>query len=245
MKCSEEYKEKLAAFVAILKNTNAISRKFGGIKYPTYKHFFASILHTTLVNKSTGFAFLLPHNPWCTTSIDYWDSGTTSLIARAIFETRLCFHYLCIDICSDDEWNCRIGVFNLHDCTRRIQLVDNESKRFRIQAEKIKEELFANDHFNSLPQKQQNKLLKTETQYLYPLADIAKKTGIKESEFKIIYPLLSAHVHCLPFSFYRTGEENRGIGVHSPVEEGYLTIHMNIVSSMLEESSMEYSSMWE
>lgn len=244
-KCSNDYLTRLDELSKVLANAVDTSKKFSGIQSPTARHYYASILITTLLTRSIGFGLLLPYNTWTTRNIEYWDHGTAAVIARSIFEIRLCFHYLCIDTCSEDEWCCRLNMFHLHDCSMRHKIVDSESVEFIAQAQELKEILQGNSFFAQYSAKQQRKFLKAKTQFLYPLAKIAEKAGIPENTFKIIYPLLSSHVHCLPFSFYRAGQNDRGRGIYSKIEEGYLIMHMGIVEQMLNDSISEYATMWD
>lgn len=243
-KSSTKYLNELEKFSEGLITAANISKIFSGIPAPTSRHYYASVLYTTLINRMIGLGMTLPYNSIGNIEAEYCDHGTAAVITRSIYEIRLCFHYLCIDRCSDDEFECRMNLFNLHDCSTRIKIIDNENNFFEENAEILKERIRSNNFFSKFTPKRQSEILKSKTHFLYPLAEISAKAGISEEIFKIIYPMLSTHVHCLPFSFYRSGQKNRGLGIHCEIEDMYLTFYLEICSTILHDSSTEYVAMW-
>ncbi len=87
--------------------------------------------------------------------------------------------------------------------------------------------------------------MKGATAYLYPLEDIASKAGVDKQIFRWLYLLLSSHVHGLPMSFYRMGEQERGRGVHSDVEEGYTSLCLSFSMSLLIHARDEMTGLFE
>lgn len=101
-----------------------ISRRHHGIASPTGAHYYASVLFVATITRAVSLLNLAPHSPWASKRIEHWDYASMTGIVRTMIELRSAFHYLCIDLCSQDEWNCRWNVFNLHDCVSRIRLFD-------------------------------------------------------------------------------------------------------------------------
>jgi hypothetical protein len=163
-----------------------------------------------------------------------------AVMVRSILEIRIAFFYLCIEQCSPEEWNCRWNLFNLHDCTSRRRLfeemsdTERETAGFDAQAAELRSRLAGNTFFMSLPEVRRRRLLKGRESYLSPLADIAARAGVGDLRtFRWLYRLLSSHVHGLPLSFYRMGEQERGRGVYSTVEEGYAALCLSFAIKLL------------
>ncbi len=236
---SASYKERLDALDNIVRECMHVSHRYGGIPAPTSRHFYASVLFTSLITKGVSLVSLAPHSPWAAKQIEHWDYATAAGIARTMLEARLVYYYLCTDQCPDDEWQCRWNILNLHDCTARRRLFDalgqsDQVAGFDQQADELRERLKANSFFNSLPGGQK-KILNGQTTYLMPLEDIAERAGLEKTTFRYLYILLSSHVHSLPMSFYRMGgdEPDRGRGLPSPVEENYTTLCLSLACTFL------------
>jgi hypothetical protein len=160
-------------------------------------------------------------------------------MTRSLLEIRLAFFYLCTEECPHEEWECRWNIFNLHDCTSRIRLFEEmpsgspDIQGFNAQADELRERLHKSPFFASLPEKDRKKFLHGAHAYLHSLEDIAARAGVNVHTFRWLYKLLSSHVHGLPLSFYRMGEQERGRGVHSEVEEGYTQLCLSFAISLL------------
>ncbi len=242
---SEEYLQRLNALDNVVRECIHVSRQYGGIRSPTSKHFYASVLFTSLVTKGVTLAIFCPLSPWATKVIEHWDYGSLTGVVRSMLETRLAFFYLCVDPCSPEEWECRWNLFNLHDCVARIRLFEAQEEMtgraapdldgFNTQADELRQRLTSNSFFTALPEKQQKKFLKGRDAYLYPLEDVAERAGVGRSTFKYLHVLFSQHVHGLPMSFYRMGGENaeRGRGLPSEIEENYTSLCLSFAATLL------------
>ena len=190
-----------------------VSRSYSGITSPSAKHYYSSVLFTALVTKGVTLAQLMPFSPWVDKKIEHWDYASAAGIVRTMLELRIAFYYLCSEECTEEEWECRWNIFNLHDCTSRIRMFSSmdrieDAEKLSLEADKIRKRLKINTYFESLPEKKKKNALHGQSAYLYPLEDIAEKVGIKKAQFRWLYVLLSSHVHALPMSFFRIGDEN-------------------------------------
>lgn len=250
-KPSSQYIEKLDALDSALYSCIEVSRRFAGIRSPTGHHFYASVLFTSLCTRGISLAIITPHSKWAKRRIEHWDYSSIFGMTRSIIEVRIAFFYLCVDECANSEWDCRWNIFNLHDCRSRIRLFESvetdkqELAGLEKQAEELRQRLLSNSFFMSLPEKQRNRFIKGGDAYLYALEDIAVKAGVDKKTFKWLYRLLSSHVHGLPMSFYRMGYEERGRGVHSEVEEGYISLCLSLCVSLLVKSRDEMARLFE
>lgn len=109
---------------------------------------------------------------------------------------------------------------------------NEEVEKLLQTANEIRDRIRANPFFETLPEKKKKTALHGQSAYLFPLEDIAEKAGIEKAQFRWLYVLLSSHVHSLPMSFFRIGEE-RGRGLPTPVEEGYTSICLSLASTFL------------
>lgn len=248
---SQNYKIRLGALDNIVRECMHISHRYGGIPSPTARHFYASVLFTCLINKGVSLVSLAPYSPWAAKKIENWDYATAAVLARTMLEVRLAYYYLCTDPCSDEEWQCRWNIFNLHDCTARRRLSDslgkmNEVLEYDKQAGELRERLKANNFFNSLLSGQQKKLLNGQTAYLMPLEEIAERAGLEKAKFRFLYALFSNHVHSLPMSFYRMGDgkEDRGRGLPSPIEENSTTLCLSLACVLLTSTRNEVQALF-
>ena len=240
--------ERLELFASEVANCMHVSRDFGGIESPTARHFYGSVLFTSLVTRCTSLVFIAPYSPWSRRDFEHWDFASVANITRTIMETRLAFYYLCVDPCDEQEWDCRWNVFNLHDCVSRVTLMrdmghsDTEAQ-LREQADGLRARLTSNGYFTSLPGKRQAELLRGGKAYLRSLEAIADDADIDTRTFKMMWQLMSWQVHGLPASFYRMQDGARGTGVQTAVEEGYSTLLLSLALSLLVGARDEYRSL--
>ncbi|MFL9812898.1 hypothetical protein D7241_06540 [Stutzerimonas sp. VN223-3] len=234
---SDDYMRVVEMLDNVVRECMYVSRSYGGIPSPSTKHYYASVLFTALVTKGVTLAQLMPFTPWVEKKIEHWDYASTAGLVRTMLELRIAFYYLCSDECGEAEWECRWNILNLHDCVARIRMftaIENheEVERLTQSAEEIRDRLRANLFFETLPDKKKKNALHGQAAYLFPLEDIAEKAGVAKTQFRWLYVLLSSHVHALPMSFFRIGEE-RGRGLPTPVEEGYTSICLSLASTFL------------
>jgi hypothetical protein len=237
---SKHYKTSLSMLDSVVRESMFVSKSWGNIPSPSAKHFYASVLFTTLISRAVSLINLAPHSEWSQKVIEHWDYASAAVVTRTMLEIRLAFYYLCIDVCDEMEWNCRWDIFNLHDCTSRRRLFDamedhEQVQQFTKQAEELKQRLEENPFFMQLPQGEKKRYLNGQQAYMAPLEDIAEKAGLEKKLFRSQYVLLSSHVHGLPMSFYRIspGNPDRGRGLPSPVEEGYTGMCLSLAAALL------------
>jgi hypothetical protein len=239
-KPSSDYFDHLDMLDNLVRDCMFVSKGYSGIKSPSTRHYYASILFTALITRSVSLAQLIPFSPWAEKRIEHWDYSSAAGITRTMLEIRISFYYLCVDKCDDNEWDCRWNLFNLHDCISRKHLFEtlndkDQIEGFESQAKVLRDRLKENSYFQKLNAGVQKKLLNGQTAYLSALEVLAERAGIDVTTFRWIYKFFSSHVHSLPMSFYRigSGEEERGRGLPSPTEEGYTSLCMSLASTFL------------
>jgi hypothetical protein len=248
---SDGYLASLEMLDHVVRECIVISREHGGIASPTGRHFYASVLFTLMITKSVSLLTLAPHTPWASKRIEHWDYGSMTGIARTMIELRIAYYYLCVEECSEDEWQVRWNLLNLHDCMSRARMFEaienaEQASSFKAQAEELRERLTSNSYFQSLDPRRHKKLLHGQTAYLFSLEAISERAGIDLRTFRWLYVLFSSHVHALPMSFYRICGDNpdRGRGLPSPPEENYSALCLSLSATLLVRSRDEFLSMF-
>lgn len=234
---SRRYLKRIEALDGLVSECIVVSNAYSNIPAPSAKHYYASVLLTAMIGRAVSLLIAAPHSRWANKLVEHWDYATLTGIVRTMLEVRIAFYYLCVEKCSEDEWNCRWNIFNVHDCLSRKKLFDamNETKDtalFETQAEDLRDRLRSNTFFANLAPGQQKNLLTGKTAYLSSLEEIGERAGIDRKDFKLLYVLFSSHVHGLPMSFYRIGEE-RGRGLPTPTEENYTTLCLSFALNLL------------
>ena len=233
----EAYAEALEKVANTTAQCMELSRQYGGIASPTGRHYFASVIFTSLITRAVTLVFIAPYSPWSKRTFEHWDHASVANVARTVMEMRLNFRYLCSQPVDDIEWDCRWNLFNLHDCTARLDLMTTLANTAEIdglggQAEELRQRLRENAYFVGLTEKRQRELLRGKKAHLVALEDIAVDAGLELRTFKMMWQLMSSHVHALPFSFFRVGEA-RGTGVQTEAEVGYTTLLLSFVLVLL------------
>lgn len=235
----ESYETQIDKYNLLVGVMTAVSQGAAGRPSETNKHYWASILFTRLCGSSVSLLLLLPRSPRVKADFDNWDFSAVAALGRQILECYLTFFYLCIDATTEDEWNTRWNVFNLHDCTSRIKMFGcfgskpEEVKEFIERADELKTRLKLNSYFLSLEERKQKEILKGSSAYLLTQDEIITKMGGDTMNFRGIYRFLSAHVHSLPLSFYRIGDQNRGRGLENQIEKNYICFTLEYLCEFL------------
>ena len=248
VKPSDDYMRVVDMLDNVVRECMYVSRSYSGISSPSAKHYYASVLFTALVTKGVTLAHIMPFTPWVDKRIEHWDYASAAGMVRTMLELRIAFYYLCSDECDETEWECRWSIFNLHDCVSRIRMFtaiesNEEVAKLSQAADEIRDRIRGNAFFDLLPEKKKKSVLNGQSAYIFPLEDIAEKAGVEKAQFRWLYVLLSSHVHALPMSFFRIGEE-RGRGLPTPVEEGYTSICLSLASTFLVNTRDEVHSLF-
>jgi hypothetical protein len=241
---SPAYLTVVAKFEAALQECIDLSNRYAGIPSPHSRHFYASVLFTTLCTRCSSLAILAPRSLWSTKILDVWDFASLSTLARSVLELRLTFFYLCVEPCDDIEWAARTTLFHLHDCASRLKLFDdmgNSAKvaQFEQIATELRERLERNSFFLSLTPKRQRFYLRGHESHFQEMQELAEKTGTSPATYRILHRLASNYVHVLPMSFYGMKDQERGRGVHSEIEEGYSSMYLEFCADLMTEMGAE------
>lgn len=248
---SDQYLESLNALDNVVRECMHISHRHHGIASPTGAHYYASVLFVAMITRAVSLLNLSPHSPWAAKLIEHWDYASMTGIVRTMIELRSAFHYLCIDPCTPEEWDCRWNLFNLHDCVSRIRMFDARGEAGEVavlvaQADELRDRIQDNSFFQSLDPKRHKKFLHGQTAYFYPIEVLAERAGMEIDTFRWLYVLFSTHVHALPMSFYRIAgdTQERGRGLPSPIEQHYSSLCLALAATLTVQTRDEFQTLF-
>jgi len=204
------------------------------------RSFWASVLFAKLCVTSVSLVQLLPDNRIFPSAFNNWDTPSVATLARNLIENYHAFFYLCIEKVPDTEWQCRLQLFNLHDCLTRkriladFQVIGEDLPKFEQQADELREVLKQNSFFQTLSENERKRLLKGEQAFYLNRADIEQRIEAGPSDLKAMYRLLSVQTHTLPMSFYRSIEQRRGTGVETETELHYISMFIEYIIPYLQ-----------
>ena len=236
------YKACLGNFDDSISAAVIISRAAAGRLNVKSRPWWATVLFTRLCTIGMSLLLILPKNRFALRAIEHWDFAAVASLVRTLIECYFAFFYLCIESVSDDEWSCRLNIFQLHDCMSRIRMfrdfdpTDKHLSDFQNQAEELRERLRNNQYFQCVPEKKRRKLLKGESAYSITRDELIERIGEDPYYFRAMYRFLSSQVHTFPMSFYRMVEQDRGRGLENRVERNYISLALEFVGPWIKDA---------
>lgn len=212
--------------------------------------YWASVLFIKLCTTSVSILWLCPGSQ-LNEDGTHWDFASVATLTRNLFECAVQFFYFCIEPIGDEEWEARLKVMQLHDCTERSRMFeaydpsDPQLTGFAQQAEELRDILQKNTYFRSLPAKLQKILLKGERSSILTQDEILTKMGKSITTIRGYYRFLSSQSHPFPLGFYRTGEHNRGRGEENRVDKGYIAHALEFCADTLKRSTDDFQKIFE
>jgi hypothetical protein len=244
----EYYEEVYIEFERILKKSKLLSIEYAGIQAPSSSHYYSSLIFTKLcVSGET----ILRNCPALTEvgNRAYWDFASVAALTRGFIESYLTFYYLCVEECSDKEWETRWRLMNLHDHMSRYKMFlaskdSEEAVKFQKATEEVKADLKKTSYFQALDQRIQKHFLKGNTAFLLSKDEIVERFGGNVDDFIFAYRFLSNHTHTYPMGFYRMDENNMGCGVETETEVGYTSICLSWAAQYMKLAVQDFSYKW-
>lgn len=222
----DDYLHSLQDFDAAVCEAVAVSQASAGVFVKPNLGWAVSVF-TRLCIHSVCLISAAPQSRWNSSDFDNWDFSCVAGHGRAIIEGYLTFVYL-IEQSNEDEWYVKQNVMHLNDCVRRIRLHDNlgspssEIKKFRDQADELRERLRHSKYFNKLSSVTQKECLSGKWVHIISKGELLEKARFNKAEYQALYDLLSNYTHILPMSFYRIEPEGRGTGLENDVDRAYI-----------------------
>jgi hypothetical protein len=135
------------------------------------------------------------------------DHVSIAAVGRSMLETSAMFLYLTHPTLSDEEWQLRRDVLELHDCTIRYRVLKpfgDEALEERDKIEQRRAKIASNPLFGKLHPEHRKNILDGKVLYVVGLRGALKEAGFDIDHFDAVYTSLSSFTHSHPASFYRS-----------------------------------------
>jgi hypothetical protein len=144
-------------------------------------------------------------------STRYLDHASIAIVCRGLIENVAVLLYVGDANISEDEWECRRSLIDIHDFTNRSAFLtkikagavhDFPEETLRILRLRLEDNAF----FQTLPAKRQKKLLEGEEMFVEGRHAAMLELGWGDDFTRGLYKYLSNQAHTLAMSFHRTAE---------------------------------------
>lgn len=238
------YRERIDALTQSLIDATSASRETEGLPSgDRARRFWASVLFARLCGFGHAIHRLIPGTPANKQGAIY-DSSSVATLCRSQFEAHVAFKYLCDADLDMEEYSLRLLGMQLHDCTRRPNILakltgEEPDPRFKGQAEDLKERIKQNPAFAFKVPSSQQKLLKGESAFYLSQDEILADSEERTRHRRGVYELLSSLTHTFPFSFIRAHlEPDRGTGRENHMDKMYLAVAAELAASILQDATL-------
>lgn len=82
-----DYAETLEQLANATAQCMELSRQYAGISSPTRRHYFASVIFTSIITRAVTLVFIAPYSPWSKRTFEHWDHASVANIARTVLES--------------------------------------------------------------------------------------------------------------------------------------------------------------
>ena len=235
------YRTAISGFTDALEQAILTSHAAAGIDAGLRRH-WASVLFTRMCTTAVSTLWLCPRSKVNPRGL-HWDFGAVASLIRNLFEAALVLFYIGVEAVSEDEWQARLRVMQLHDCMERwrmFRLIDPNDQQlagFEQQAAELRDLLKGNPFFTQLPESFAGKLLNGERSCILIQDEILERMKIVPPPNRGYYRFLSSHAHSFPLAYYRMAEHNRGRGEGNEVEKGYIAGALEFGTELLKRST--------
>jgi len=209
-------------------------------RFVDYRKGTASILFTRLCTTAKSISNLAPKYYNFNT---HWDCVSLLSLTRNFIETYHTYFYFCVEEISQEEWEFRKLLFNLHDAKNRHDMFEFFGTDTAEVYEKIRNELISqiqgNLYFKKLEPKTQKLFLKGNRAFSISKYEIEDRIGNDKRYFRGLYKFLSNQTHTFPMSFFRMSEQIKGKGIESDIEIGYSMVALEISTNYFLEAEKQ------
>jgi hypothetical protein len=206
------------------------------------KNYYMSILMVRYLNLAIAINRLLPQEEKEPSNIHSWDFGSIATLTRNFIETFHSFFYIGIEDIDNEEWNLRLKVFHLHDCSRRAELFKiigetSQQEKFLNISKDLLNEIMQNKKFMTLNPDLQRRITKAETAFILGRQEIERRIDPTDSSIKLVYLFLSNQTHSFPMAYYRTENEGRGSSVENKTDKAYIILCLGWITDYLKKGN--------
>lgn len=208
-----DYRAKVREFDAVLEHGKAASAAVSGLTLTAPHVSYGEQIFVKLLAHCVALRRLAP-DPAQQSPRELWDLASMSAVARCVIEAHDAFEYIAGHAVPESERSFRIRLWELHDATRRLQILaaigssDPGVAGIRADAARLQLALGTHEYLASLPAIPQAELRLRLSRNDPPDFHLSRRrrcemSGVDADWHKAITMQLSQHVHTLPFSVHQ------------------------------------------
>lgn len=208
-----DYRTKLREFDAVLEHGKAASAALTGLDLPEPHISYGEQIFVKLLAHSATLRRLAPE-PSQQATREQWDLSSMSAVARCVVEAHDAFEYIAGHPVTDSERGFRIRLWELHDATRRLKMLDGIGSTdpaiadIRADARRLRAALEGHAFLPCLPAALQAELQRRFTGNDPPAFHLSQRQRCTTSHVdadwhNAVTMQLSQYVHTLPFSVHQ------------------------------------------
>lgn len=200
-----KYRTTVREFDSVLEHAKAVSASIVGLKPVDRSQIFGEQIFVKVLAHCVTLRQLSP-DPARQTSKELWDLPSVAAVARCVIEAHDAFAYITSADVTDAEKDFRFTLWELHDKTRRLKMLeaigssDPRNAQIRSEADRLLSLVTAHARFASLPVNIRKKLTTDPPAFYLSQRDRCAECSVDYDFYNGVTMLLSQYVHTLPFS---------------------------------------------
>jgi hypothetical protein len=204
------FSDEKAKFTGLLKQAHLIGNAVGQRNADPLR-VISSWLYMRLCVTSKSIAEILEPQEHDYGSTRYLDHASIAILSRGLIENAAVLLYVGDANISEDEWECRRSLVDIHDFTNRSAFLtkiksdaapDSPEETLKILRQRLEDNAF----FQTLPIKKQQRLLEGQEMFVDGRHAAMLELGWGDDFTRGLYKYLSNQAHTLAMSFHRTAE---------------------------------------
>lgn len=204
------FSDEKAKFTGLLKQAHLISNAVGKRNADPLR-VISSWLYMRICVTGKTIAEILEPQEHDYGSSRYLDHASIAILSRGLIENAAVLLYVGDANISEDEWECRRGLIDIHDLTNRSAFLtkikgDAQPKSPEETLKHLRQRLEDNAFFQTLAKKKQQKLLEGQEMFVDGRHAAMLELGWGDDFTRGLYKYLSNQAHTLAMSFHRTAE---------------------------------------
>lgn len=204
-----KYQASVRQFDAVLEYAKAVSSSLVGQTTPSTNASYGEQIFVTMLGHSITLKRLAP-GPFQQQPDEFWDLPSMCAIARCAIEAHDAFLYIAGTAVPQAERDFRISLWELHDKTRRLKMLDSigsknpEVESIRDQCLRLTAKVKSHPVFQTTKRETQRKILEGDPPAFHlSQRERCKAGGLNFDYYNTVTMQLSQYVHTLPFALHQ------------------------------------------
>ncbi len=204
-----KYQASVRQFDAILEHARSVSSSLVGLKTPSANASYGEQIFVTMLAHCLTLRRLAP-DPNRQTLDEMWDLPSMCAIARCMIEAHDAFNYIAAAAVPESEHDFRISLWELHDKTRRLKMLDAigskkpEVASIREQCSVLTAKVTGHAAFPTIRRDVQRKILDGDSPAFHlSQRERCEASGLNFEYYNTVTMQLSQYVHTLPFALHQ------------------------------------------